>query len=71
MFKREIVLFFAGVTAWESFVHLILYLTDSLPFRINGFTIDIFINTIQIVLPAIISFVLLRYANWLRMNRNR
>ena len=71
MFKREIVLFFAGVTAWQSVVHLILYLTDSLPFRINGFTIDIFINTIQIVLPAIISFVLLRYANWLRMNRNR
>ena len=71
MFKREIVIFFAGVSAWESFIHLILYLTDSLPYRINGFTIDFSTNTIQILFPAIISFLLLRYANWLRINKKR
>ena len=69
--KREIALFFAGVTAWESFTHLMLYLLGSVPFRINGWTIDVSLNTVQIVFPAIISFLLLRYANWLKVNRNR
>ncbi len=69
--KREIAMFFAGVTAWESFTHLMLYLLGSVPFRINGWTIDVSLNTVQIVFPAIISFLLLRYANWLKVNRNR
>ena len=69
--KREIALFFAGVTAWESFTHLMLYLLGSVPFRINGWTIDVSLNTVQIVFPAIISFLSLRYANWLKVNRNR
>jgi hypothetical protein len=71
MHKREIALFFAGVLAWESFTHLMLYLLDSVPFEINGWTIGLPLNTVQIVFPAIISFILVRYANWLRMNRNR
>ena len=71
MHKREIALFFAGVLAWESFTHLMLYLLDSVPFEINGWIIGLPLNTVQIVFPAIISFMLVRYANWLRMNRNR
>lgn len=69
--KREIALFFAGVTAWESFTHLMLYLLGSVPFQINGWTIGLPLNTVQIVFPAIISFMLLRYANRLKVNRNR
>ncbi len=71
MFNREIALFFAGVTAWESFTHLMLYLLGSVPFQINGWTIGLPLNTVQIVFPAIISFMLLRYANRLKVNRNR
>ena len=71
MNKRAIALFFAGVSAWESFTHLMLYLLDSVPFHLNGFTIDMKINTIQIVFPAIISFLLIRYANWLKVTKNK
>jgi len=71
MFKREIALFFAGVAAWESFTHLMLYLLGSVPFRINGWTINVQLNTVQIVIPGIISFILLRYANWLKINKHR
>lgn len=71
MFKREIALFFAGVAAWESFTHLMLYILGSVPFQINGWTIDVPLNTVQIIFPAIISLLLIRYANWLRVNRNR
>jgi hypothetical protein len=71
MGKREIVLFFAGVTAWESFTHLMLYLLGSVPFQINGWTIDVPLNTIQIIFPGLISIMLLRYAIWLRSSKNR
>ena len=71
MNKRAIALFFAGVTAWESFTHLMLYLLGSVPFRLNGFTIDTNINTIQIVFPGIISFLLVRYARWLKNSKNK
>ena len=71
MFKREIALFFAGVAAWESFTHIVLYLLGSVPFRINGWTINLSLNTVQIVVPAIVSILLLRYASWLRINRKR
>jgi hypothetical protein len=71
MNKRAVALFFAGVTAWESFIHVMLYLLDSVPFRLNGFTIDMKINTIQIVFPAIISLLLIRYARWLKISKNK
>jgi hypothetical protein len=71
MNKRAVALFFAGVAAWESFTHLMLYLLGSVPFRINGWTIDLPLNTAQIVFPGIISLFLLRYANWLKINKQR
>ncbi len=71
MFKREIALFFAGVAAWETFTHLMLYLLGSVPFRINGWTINVQLNTVQIIVPGIISFILLRYANRFKINKHR
>jgi len=62
---KEIAKFAAGLTLWESIVHASLELGDLLPLNILGFTLTRTINTIQIILPLIIS-VLLAYYAWIR-----
>ncbi|MCC7302814.1 MAG: hypothetical protein IT233_09240 [Bacteroidia bacterium] len=66
--KKEIAKFLCGLTAWESIVHLSFGLSGNLPFTIFGITLTPAINTMQIIIPAIISFLLGYYA-W-RKNRN-
>lgn len=61
--QKELAKFLCGLTAWESFSHLLLWLNDSLPIILFGFTITVTINTVQIIIPAIISF-LLGYFAW-------
>ena len=60
--KKEIAKFFCGLTAWETIVHLSFFLNDMLPINIFGFTITPPLNTIQIIVPAIISLLLGYYA---------
>lgn len=64
MFK-ELCKFFAGVTAWEAFVHAVLGLSGVLPISLFGIEITPFFNTIQIIVPALISCLLI-YLGWLR-----
>ena len=59
---KEVAKFAAGVTLWESIVHASLELSGSLPLTILGFTLTRTINTIQIILPMIISILLIYYA---------
>lgn len=63
--KKEIAKFFAGLTAWESIVHLSLATSDKLPITIWGITITETINTVQIIVPALCSIILIYYA-WFR-----
>lgn len=59
--KKEIAKFFAGLTAWEAIVHGALAMCDKLPFEWCGFTITETVNTIQIIVPALISLSLIWY----------
>jgi hypothetical protein len=59
---KEVAKFASGVTAWEAIVHATLALSGKLPFTWLGFTITPTINTVQIILPAIISVSLAYYA---------
>lgn len=61
--KKEVAKFFCGLTAWEAVVHLSLGLSGNLPLAIFGITITPTINTVQIIIPAVIS-VLLGYYAW-------
>jgi len=63
--KKEIAKFFAGLTAWESIVHLSLATSGNLPITIWGITITETINTVQIIVPALCSIALTYYA-WFR-----
>lgn len=62
---KEVAKFSAGLTLWESVVHASLELSGLLPLNIFGFTLTGTINTIQIIIPLIISTVLIRYA-WMK-----
>lgn len=65
--KKEMAKFLCGLTAWESVVHLSLWLSGVLPITILGFKITVVVNTIQIIVPAIVS-VLLGYYAWRKEN---
>jgi hypothetical protein len=65
MLLKEIAKFASGVTAWEAVVHASLALSGQLPITLFGITITSDVNTIQIVVPAIISILLAYYA-WSR-----
>ena len=60
--KKEIAKFLCGVTAWESFSHLSLWLSDELPITLFGITINGSINTIEIITFAIAAGLLGYYA---------
>jgi len=62
---KEIAKFFAGVTLWESVVHASLELSGLLPLTILGFSLNRTINTMQIIIPLIVSVVLAYYA-WIK-----
>lgn len=59
---RELAKFGAGVSAWESIVHLFFKLTGNVPMDFRIFTLTEPINTVQIILPALASLVLAYYA---------
>lgn len=61
---KEVAKFFAGLTAWEAMAHASLLLSGSTP-AIFGFTLTPTINTIQVVVPAIVSVALAYYA-WIK-----
>jgi len=63
--SKELFKFFAGVTAWEAVVHAALGLSGVLPISLFGVTITPFLNTIQIIVPALTSCLLI-YLGWLR-----
>lgn len=60
--KKELAKFFAGLTAWEAIVHLTLFMCDMLPITWCNFTLTSTLNTVQIIVPAIISLLLTWYA---------
>jgi hypothetical protein len=62
---KEIAKFAAGVTAWESIVHLSFALSGVLPLRMFGITITKRVNSVQIVLPALVS-AMLAYYGWVK-----
>lgn len=62
---KELFKFFAGVTAWEAVVHASLGLSGALPIKLFGITITPFLNTVQIIVPALMSCLLI-YLGWLR-----
>lgn len=68
--KKEIAKFLCGLTAWEAIVHLSFWLSGNLPITILGITITPTINTIQIIIPAIVSLSLGYYA-WGRTNSKK
>lgn len=62
---KEVAKFAAGITFWEFIVHLSLGLSNSLPLNILGFTITRELNTVQIIVPLVVSLALIYYA-WIR-----
>lgn len=61
--KKEVAKFFAGLTAWESIVHLSFAIDGKFPISLLGFNISESLNTVQIIVPAAIS-ILLTYYGW-------
>ena len=61
--KKEIAKYFAGLTAWESIVHLSFAINGEFPITLLGIHISKTLNTVQIIVPAIIS-ILLTYYGW-------
>lgn len=59
---KEVAKFFAGVTAWEALVHFSFMSCDMLPLSFCNITITSTVNTIQIIVPALISVTLAGYA---------
>ncbi|OGZ24344.1 MAG: hypothetical protein A2896_01785 [Candidatus Nealsonbacteria bacterium RIFCSPLOWO2_01_FULL_43_32] len=65
---KEILKFVAGLAAWEAVVHFALESSGVLPITWFGlFTLTPAINTIQIIVPAIISVICVYYA-WVKKN---
>lgn len=58
---KEWAKFFAGVTAWEAIVHASLGLSRVLPIKLMGVNLTPKINTVQVVLPALSSGLLVYY----------
>lgn len=62
---KDLAIFFAGLTAWESIVHASFGLWWNLPITLLGITITPEVNTIQIIVPALISSFSV-YFGWLK-----
>lgn len=62
MTLKELAKFGSGVAAWEAVVH-IAFAFNGLPIEILGITITPTINTVQIIVPAIVG-ILLAYYGW-------
>jgi hypothetical protein len=62
---KEIAKFLAGLTAWESIVHLSLAASGNLPISFWGITITESCNTVQIIVPALCSIILIYFA-WIK-----
>jgi len=60
--KKELAKFAAGVTTWEAIVHFSLLKCNKLPIFWCNIEISPFLNTIQIIIPGIISGLLIWYA---------
>lgn len=63
--NKELAKFFAGLTAWESIVHASFGLSGILPITLFGITINPGLNTIQIIVPALVSIYLI-YFGWIK-----
>ncbi len=59
---KELAKFGSGVAAWESVTHASLAVSGQVPITLFGITISPTVNTIQIILPAVISAALAYYA---------
>jgi membrane protein implicated in regulation of membrane protease activity len=59
---KEVAKFFAGLCAWEAIVHLAFAVSGLLPITWFGITLTPMINTVQIIVPAIVSALLAYYA---------
>jgi len=62
MNKKEIAKFVAGLSAWEAVIHIGIGTGGLTPIVLFGFTITSTINTVLIIVPAIISVFLIYYA---------
>lgn len=60
---KELAKFAAGVTAWETIIHIAMALGGVLPLTWFGITITSGFNTIQIIISGILT-VLLIYYGW-------
>ncbi|MFH0949134.1 MAG: hypothetical protein V1802_01455 [Candidatus Aenigmatarchaeota archaeon] len=59
---KEVAKFASGLTAWEAIAHASLGLNGVLPLTLFGITITPTINTVQIIIPAVVSITLAYYA---------
>ena len=62
---KELAKFFAGLTAWEAIVHASLGLSGVLPITLFSITVTPGLNTIQIIIPALVSAFLV-YFGWFK-----
>lgn len=62
---KELAKFFAGVMTWETIGHIFFGFSGILPITILGITITPELNTIQIIIYALVS-VLLIYSAWFK-----
>jgi hypothetical protein len=67
--KKELAKFASGITAWEAIVHLSLENCNMLPISWCNIEISTNFNTIQIIIPGIISGLLIWYA-WFKQESN-
>lgn len=65
MISKEISKFLAGVALWETMVHIVMMFGNFIPVTLFGFTITQNLNTVLIVIPAILTSLLVYYA-WFR-----
>lgn len=65
---KELAKFFAGLTAWESIVHASFALSGILPITLFGITITPELNTLQIIVPALVSAYLV-YFGWFKKSK--
>jgi len=68
--KKELAKFFAGLTAWESIVHLSFALKGEFPVSFFGIHISETLNTVQVIVPAMIS-ILLSYYGWFNKQQSK
>jgi len=62
---KELAKFFAGLTAWEAIVHASFGLSGILPITLFGITLNPGLNTVQIIVPALMSIYLI-YFGWFK-----